>query len=75
VCYLPRDKNTVTEADAQAGDFALGRAWPEYQMETNFVSNVLNTALDLDAKLSSHPIEADIPDEGKIAQVRSSCLP
>jgi aminopeptidase 2 len=59
------------DADLQAGDFALGRVWPEYQMETRFVSHVLDTALNLDAKLSSHPIEADIPDEGKIAQVRN----
>jgi hypothetical protein len=53
----------------QAGDFALGRVWPEYQMETNFIGNILNTALELDAKLSSHSIEVDIPDEGKIPQV------
>jgi hypothetical protein len=30
---------------------------------------VLNPALDHDAKLSSHPIEAEVPDEGRIAQV------
>jgi hypothetical protein len=44
-------------------------------METNFVGKVLNTALNLDAKLSSHPIEADIPDEGKIGQVRVGSEP
>jgi aminopeptidase N len=40
-------------------------------MSTNFVGHILSTALNLDAKLSSHPIEVDIPDEEKIDQVRT----
>jgi hypothetical protein len=39
-------------------------------MDTSFVDRVLNPALDLDAKLSTHPIEVEIPHEGMVAQVR-----
>jgi aminopeptidase 2 len=47
----------------------IDRIWPEYLREINFVGDVLHKALELDAKFSSHPIEVEIPDEGKITQV------
>jgi aminopeptidase 2 len=47
----------------------IDRIWPEYLREINFVGDVLHKALELDAKFSSHPIEVEIPGEGKITQV------
>jgi aminopeptidase 2 len=52
-----------------AGDFALHKVLPEYRMDTHFVGNVLEMALSLDAKQSTHAVEVNIPDESRIIQV------
>ncbi len=48
------------------------RVYPEWKLHSSFVSNLLNRALTLDAKLSSHPVEVDCPDAAMINQVRRS---
>lgn len=45
------------------------RVFPEWKVNTGFISNHLNQALGLDAKLSSHPIEVECPDANHINQV------
>jgi aminopeptidase 2 len=45
------------------------RIWPDWRMDSEFISDHLNRALGLDAKLSSHPIEVDCPDANHINQV------
>jgi aminopeptidase 2 len=52
-----------------AGDFALNKVYPEYRMDTQFVGNVQEAALSVDAQQSTHAIEVDIPDESRIIQV------
>lgn len=49
---------------------SLGRVFPEWKVYSEFINEHLNRALDLDAKLSSHPIEVDCPDANQINQVR-----
>ncbi len=45
------------------------RVFPEWKVDSSFITEHLNSALSLDAKLSSHPIEVDCPDANKINQV------
>jgi aminopeptidase 2 len=45
------------------------RVFPEWKVDSEFISDHLNRALSLDAKLSSHPIEVDCPDANHINQV------
>lgn len=47
--------------------------YPEWKVDSEFISEHLNDALDLDAKLSSHPIEVHCPDANQINQVRPGC--
>ena len=49
------------------------RVFPEWKVDSEFITEHLNDALRLDAKLSSHPIEVDCPDANQINQVRP-CL-
>ncbi|KAH7889759.1 peptidase family M1-domain-containing protein [Phlebopus sp. FC_14] len=56
-------------------DFVLTptlRIYPEWKVDFEFISEHLNDALDLDAKLSSHPIEVECPDANQINQIFDS---
>ncbi|KAJ3574305.1 hypothetical protein NP233_g1859 [Leucocoprinus birnbaumii] len=46
--------------------------FPEWKVDSNFISEHLNRALNLDAKPSSHAIEVDCPDANHINQARGS---
>ncbi|KAF9466381.1 leucyl aminopeptidase [Collybia nuda] len=46
--------------------------FPEWKVNSEFISDHLNRALSLDAKLSSHPIEVDCPDANHINQIFDS---
>ncbi|KAF8232360.1 hypothetical protein L208DRAFT_1272750 [Tricholoma matsutake] len=48
------------------------RVFPEWKVDSEFISDHLNRALSLDAKLSSHPIEVDCPDANHINQIFDS---
>jgi aminopeptidase 2 len=45
------------------------RIWPEWKPRQEFVEGHLQSALDLDARRASHPIEVDCPDANQIAQI------
>ncbi|KAH9964734.1 peptidase family M1-domain-containing protein [Lactifluus volemus] len=45
---------------------------PEWKVDADFINMHLTAALRLDAKLSSHPIEVEIPDAGQIGQIFDS---
>ncbi|CAA7267619.1 unnamed protein product [Cyclocybe aegerita] len=45
------------------------RVFPEWRVNSEFITEHLNRALSLDAKLSSHPIEVDCPDANHINQI------
>lgn len=47
----------------------LDKVFPEFQVHAKFISHHLNSALSLDAKLSSHPIEVECPNANMINQV------
>lgn len=47
----------------------LLRIFPEWKVDSEFVTNQLNKAFRLDAKSSSHPVEVECPDANKIGQV------
>ncbi|KAL9714866.1 Aminopeptidase 2 mitochondrial [Leucoagaricus gongylophorus] len=49
-----------------------GKVFPEWKVDSNFISEHLNRALYLDAKPSSHPIEVDCPDANHINQIFDS---
>ncbi|KAG1756159.1 hypothetical protein EDD22DRAFT_981551 [Suillus occidentalis] len=49
-----------------------GHVYPEWKVDSSFISEHLNDALDLDAKLSSHPIEVHCPDANQINQIFDS---
>ncbi|KAF7777794.1 hypothetical protein Agabi119p4_3866 [Agaricus bisporus var. burnettii] len=49
-----------------------GEVFPEWKVDSNFISEHLNRALGLDAKPSSHPIEVDCPDANHINQIFDS---
>ncbi|KAG9226085.1 hypothetical protein CCMSSC00406_0004996 [Pleurotus cornucopiae] len=51
------------------------KVFPEWKVDSEFISGHLNRALALDAKLSSHPIEVDCPDANHINQVNSTFIP
>ncbi|OAX41307.1 hypothetical protein K503DRAFT_848469 [Rhizopogon vinicolor AM-OR11-026] len=50
----------------------VGIVYPEWKVDSEFISEHLNDALDLDAKLSSHPIEVQCPDANQINQIFDS---
>src|ERR1700733_4231361 len=50
------------------------RIFPEWKVHSQFITNHLNAALALDAKLSSHPIHVDCADANRINQVRSRVI-
>jgi aminopeptidase 2 len=45
------------------------KIYPDWKVDCEFITEHLNDALRLDAKLSSHPIEVDCPDANKIDQI------
>ena len=45
---------------------------PEWKVDAAFINDCLVAALRLDAKLSSHPIEVEVPDAGQIGQIFDS---
>ncbi|KAI0792895.1 hypothetical protein C8Q75DRAFT_751852 [Abortiporus biennis] len=47
----------------------LGKVFPEWKVDADFISADLNRAFGLDAKLSSHPIEVECPDAQMINQI------
>ncbi|TFY80729.1 hypothetical protein EWM64_g3287 [Hericium alpestre] len=48
------------------------KIFPEWKVDSEFITEHLNDALRLDAKLSSHPIEVNCPDANKINQIFDS---
>ncbi|KAI6109871.1 hypothetical protein F5141DRAFT_1117209 [Pisolithus sp. B1] len=50
----------------------VGTIYPEWKVDSEFISENLNDALELDAKLSSHPIEVHCPDANQINQIFDS---
>ncbi|KAI6039016.1 hypothetical protein EDC04DRAFT_2879735 [Pisolithus marmoratus] len=50
----------------------VGTIYPEWKVDSEFISEHLNDALELDAKLSSHPIEVHCPDANQINQIFDS---
>ena len=47
----------------------LNKVFPEWKVHSAFISDSLTSALALDAKLSSHPIEVACPDANMINQI------
>ncbi|KAJ7470561.1 leucyl aminopeptidase [Mycena latifolia] len=47
----------------------ISEIFPEWRPNSEFISDHLQSALALDAKLSSHPIEVDCPDANHINQI------
>lgn len=45
------------------------KVFPEWKVDSEFISQHLNRALSLDAKPSSHPIEVECPDANYINQI------
>ncbi|KAG2116512.1 uncharacterized protein F5147DRAFT_673191 [Suillus discolor] len=54
------------------GEVIVVGVYPEWKVDSSFISEHLNDALDLDAKLSSHPIEVHCPDANQINQIFDS---
>ncbi|KAG0705166.1 hypothetical protein DFH29DRAFT_907854 [Suillus ampliporus] len=54
------------------GEVIVVGVYPEWKVDSEFISQHLNDALDLDAKLSSHPIEVHCPDANQINQIFDS---
>lgn len=50
----------------------VDKIYPEWKVYASFITEHLNAALHLDAKLSSHPIEVDCPDANQINQIFDS---
>ena len=48
------------------------RIHPEWKVDAQFINHHLTAALRLDAKLSSHPVEVEVPDAGQIGQIFDS---
>ncbi|KAF9054698.1 leucyl aminopeptidase [Panaeolus papilionaceus] len=46
-----------------------GKFFPDWRVNSQFITEHLNNALSLDAKESSHPIEVDCPDANDINQI------
>ncbi|KAA1467278.1 leucyl aminopeptidase [Dentipellis sp. KUC8613] len=51
---------------------AVDKVFPEWKFDSEFITEHLNRALRLDAKLSSHPIEVNCPDANQINQIFDS---
>ncbi|EGO21509.1 hypothetical protein SERLADRAFT_372157 [Serpula lacrymans var. lacrymans S7.9] len=49
-----------------------GLIFPEWKVDSEFITLHLNDALNLDAKVSSHPVEVDCPDANQINQIFDS---
>ncbi|KAH8117511.1 peptidase family M1-domain-containing protein [Phellopilus nigrolimitatus] len=49
--------------------FISDEIFPEWKVYSEFIIDHLNGALNMDAKLSSHPIEVDCPDANQINQI------
>jgi hypothetical protein len=47
----------------------LDKVFPEWNSDLSFINTHLNIAFNLDAKLSSHPIEVDCPNASDINQI------
>ncbi|KDQ18450.1 hypothetical protein BOTBODRAFT_28829 [Botryobasidium botryosum FD-172 SS1] len=47
----------------------MDRVYPEWKVNSSFITDHLERALDLDAQRSSHPIEVDCPDANQINQI------
>ncbi|KAJ7911598.1 leucyl aminopeptidase [Mycena leptocephala] len=47
----------------------LGKIFPEWDVHSSFLTGHFNFALELDAKISSHPIEVDCPDANFLNQI------
>ena len=47
----------------------LDKLFPEWRVNSTFITNHLNAALALDAQPSSHPIEVDCPNASDINQI------
>ncbi|PCH39551.1 hypothetical protein WOLCODRAFT_29621 [Wolfiporia cocos MD-104 SS10] len=47
----------------------LDRVFPEWKLHSAFVSESLSYAFNVDAKLSSHPIEVECPDANMVNQI------
>ncbi|KAF7338457.1 Aminopeptidase [Mycena venus] len=47
----------------------LNKIFPQWKANSEFISDHLQSALALDAKLSSHPIEVECPDANHINQI------
>ncbi|PPQ87694.1 hypothetical protein CVT25_011461 [Psilocybe cyanescens] len=45
------------------------RVYPEWRVNSEFITAHLNQALRLDSKISSHPVEVDCPDANNINQI------
>ncbi|KAI0319059.1 peptidase family M1-domain-containing protein [Amylostereum chailletii] len=50
----------------------LNKLFPDWKVDSEFINDILNDALRLDAKLSSHPIEIEVPDANQINQIFDS---
>ncbi|KAF9650846.1 hypothetical protein BDM02DRAFT_3217429 [Thelephora ganbajun] len=50
----------------------IDKIFPEWNVHSDFIGTHLNAALLLDSKLSSHPIEVDVPDAEQIDQIFDS---
>ncbi|KAI0075828.1 hypothetical protein K474DRAFT_1663834 [Panus rudis PR-1116 ss-1] len=50
----------------------LDKVFPEWKVNADFITSALNRAFQLDAKLSSHPIEVSCPDANMINQIFDS---
>lgn len=50
----------------------MNRIYPEWRVNSEFITDHLNQALKLDSKISSHPVEVDCPDANNINQVNNS---
>ena len=48
------------------------RLYPEWEASSEFILKHVNSALKMDAKLSSHPIEVECKDPNMITQVREN---
>ncbi|KAF9813474.1 hypothetical protein IEO21_05581 [Rhodonia placenta] len=48
------------------GQVLLFRIFPEWKMNASFISDSLFRAFSLDAKLSSHPVEVECPDDNMV---------
>ncbi|KAJ6558177.1 peptidase family M1-domain-containing protein [Mycena capillaripes] len=51
-----------------------GKIFPEWEIHSQFLTGHVNTALQLDAKRSSHPVEVECPDANFLNQVRIHVL-